>query len=387
MSERSYPESLPERIRYWLEIRARTQHWLAQRLDVDDALVARWVSKTRPKRVGRNRLRSIAEGLEIPVEYLTVGLEVPKFGSQEPALQAETRRGDSSTRRVFLVATAFKEEWQVELQHELLLVLQREQILRDVFVPAEEFDWSEQSKLQAQVVSSSDQYMGGLLIGPVFGVDRSKELVAFTRVLGKPVVFIDQNPSLRPHQIPANVCFVSVHDREGGLLAATAVLELASVHRISRVLVIAADAKGGRTDAFRATMKERARQIEVEVCKDGDFDRQSAAQHARTYLERGLNANRPFDVVFCTGDSMTMGCIDAISEIGEWQGKPKPRVIGYDGIVPTLRMASAGRVERIVVQKKRELAERSVEELLKLHKGKAEQKIVWISPYLYPRRA
>jgi ABC-type sugar transport system substrate-binding protein len=123
------------------------------------------------------------------------------------------------------------------------------------------------------------------------------------------------------------------------------------------------------------------------VSEDGKFDRWISENVAYNKLNDARRRRQPFDVIFCTADSMTLGCLDAIDRIQRWHGSAKPRVIGYDGTVTTQRLADSGRsfLARIVVQDTKELARASVEQLVRMRLGEEVDKSVWVKPYLFPR--
>lgn len=289
-------------------------------------------------------------------------------------------------RRVFLLVAAFMEEWQVELEFHLLQELRRVGLSCTILVPEESYDFAAHQALQREALQDAKNYLGGLVIIPVWGDERVRALADFTQQLSKPVVFVDQNPPLTVEQIPSNVSYVSVNDSAGGELAAKAVLELTEAQNIRRVLVISGAAKQNRWKRFVAVLKEGLKDCEVVVSEDGKFDRATSETVAYNFLIFALKKN-PFDVVFCTADSMTLGCLDAIARI-DWRGCSRPRIIGYDGIAITQRLVASGKspIARIVVQDAGEVARISVEQLTRLNQQKSPEKIVWVTPFLYPRQ-
>jgi ABC-type sugar transport system substrate-binding protein len=114
--------------------------------------------------------------------------------------------------------------------------------------------------------------------------------------------------------------------------------------------------------------------------------RESTRRLAITHFRNAIATNHPFDIVFCTSDSMTLGCLDAIAEITNWQQCPRPRLFGYDGIPATRRLAGTPGcdLERVVVQDTHDIAVAAVEQLLGLLKGEDIRGAEWIEPVLYP---
>src|SRR5262249_8337515 len=202
----------------------------------------------------------------------------------------------------------------------------------------------------------------------------------------KPVVFIDRNPPIASEDMPSNVAYVSVSDSDGGRCAAEAVLQLSREHPVKRILVMHGFTKEKRVQAFEETVKNNLK-CSIVVSEDGKFDRWISENVAYNLLTNALKEDEPFDTIYCTSDSMTMGCFDAIIRVEHWHKYPKPRVIGYDGTRVTRRLvenAERSRIARIVVQDTKELARASVEQLMRMYEGKKGE-IIWIEPHLYPR--
>ena len=126
-----------------------------------------------------------------------------------------------------------------------------------------------------------------------------------------PVVLIDRNPPPELADIPAKISYVSVSDAAGGQLAADAVLELLDGAPIRRILVVAGFANRNRHDSFHKRIKssKKLSGCEVVVTEDGKFDRWIAENVTFNLLSDALKAKKPFEVIFCTADSMTVGCL------------------------------------------------------------------------------
>jgi DNA-binding LacI/PurR family transcriptional regulator len=164
------------------------------------------------------------------------------------------------------------------------------------------------------------------------------------------------------------------------------VLELAETHTIKRILVIRGFAKNKRHEAFIRKLKMSRKLKGCEIAEeDGEFDQWTSENVAYNHIEQAEKDSKPFDVVFCTADSMTLGCLHAIRRL---QGQ-KPKVIGYDGTPTTKR--EAGNPEsplvRIVIQNSRELAGAAIARLISLSQNQVVadgKKVIWVNPTLYP---
>src|SRR5262249_9836605 len=128
---------------------------------------------------------------------------------------------------------------------------------------------------------------------------------------------------------------------------------------------------------------------EVVVTEDGRFDRWVSENVVFNLVTEALERNKPFDVIFCTADSMTVGCLDAIRRVRRWGSHAKPRVIGYDGTATTRNLIDRKRsgLARIVVQDTKALASAALDELIARHQSEPGNRpqVKWVEPYLYPR--
>jgi ABC-type sugar transport system substrate-binding protein len=318
----------------------------------------------------------------------------PKTKPLRPKMPAPQERSASRhapeaspNRRVFLIVASTTEEWQLALNNHLLLALRRHNLSCTVLVPGEDHFLGEHQALQDEVRAEASDYSGGIVVISGWPDERHDALNRFAVDVRKPVVFVDQNPpDGADTKMPWNMSYVSVNDSEGGRLAAEAALELADDRPIRRVLIISGFAKQERFLSFRKTLSEKL-SCEVVVSEDGKFDRWTSENIVFNELGDAIKTGRPFDLVFCTADSMTLGCLDAIDRIERWRGCGKPMVIGYDGTATTQRLAADARslLERVVVQDTKELARESVEQLMRMRQGDEANKINWVKPYLFPR--
>jgi DNA-binding LacI/PurR family transcriptional regulator len=290
-------------------------------------------------------------------------------------------------KRVFLIAASTTEEWQLALNNDLILSMRRSNLSCTVLVPSEDHFLGEHQALQREVLADAEDYSGGIIIISGWPEERTTQLIEFAKRLQKPLVFVDHNPSIDAEkEIPWNMSYVSISDSEGGRLAADAALEIANERPIGRILILSGFAKQKRYEVFRELISKSLK-CDMVVSEDGKFDRWISENVAYNKLNDALRRRQPFDVIFCTADSMTLGCLDAIDRIQRWHGSAKPRVIGYDGTVTTQRLADSGRsfLARIVVQDTKELARASVEQLVRMRLGEEVDKSVWVKPYLFPR--
>jgi ABC-type sugar transport system substrate-binding protein len=285
-------------------------------------------------------------------------------------------------KRTFLILAAFTEEFQVGLNFHLLKIGRESDLFMHVLCPSQDFAGFSVKAMQNTIVQNPGEYSGGILLASQFADDSGPELESFAAKIGIPVVFVDHVPPPSGDTQPKNVTWVTVRDDDGGRLAAQAVVDFEIEPQ--RILVIAGFAKSDRQDAFKEYIAKRWPKCVVRVTTDGGFSRQKAEMITTRMLREALQADQPYEVVFCTSDSMTLGCLDAINNC-EWQKHAVPQVIGYDGLEVTQRLILQGNtpLKRVVVQDQTKMADHAVRALQNLKAGQSSP-VVWIKPTLFP---
>ncbi len=294
--------------------------------------------------------------------------------------------------RVFLIVGSFNEEWQVSLNSQLMQALQQSELLCTVMVPSEDHSVEQQRSFLQSVADGDSDYLGGLVICSGWPDDLMPELFALVKQIDLPTVLVDRNPPKGLSSTPPNLSYAGVSDEKGGQLAADAVFQLSEDCRIRRILVIAGYAKRARYRAFQKKIRtsKKLKGCEVIITEDGRFDRWMAENVAYNFLTEANERRKPYDVIFCIANSMTIGCLDAIARVTNWRGAPLPKVIGYDGTATTRNFVENRRspLVRIVVQDSKEIARAAIARLILLNQKKAAgtaKNVIWVDPYLYPR--
>jgi len=287
-------------------------------------------------------------------------------------------------KRVFFIASAPTEEWQVSLEHNILVQLRSHGFRPTVFAPLVNYSPQEQDSHFREILDRSDDYVGGFAI-PIEPDRRSAEFRRFADQFGKPLVFLDNAPFERDDDYPARTRFVGVNSATGGRLAATAVTTGHGL-TVRRALVIASNTQTARQRQFRDALQGTCPDCEIVINESGRFCREPARRIAVAHFNDAIASKRPFDVVFCTSDSMALGCLDAIAQVTDWQQCQKPRLIGYDGIPATMQLTEVAgwALERVVVQDTHSIAVAAVEQLLRLLKGEDIRGAEWVEPFLHP---
>jgi ABC-type sugar transport system substrate-binding protein len=295
--------------------------------------------------------------------------------------------------RVFLILSAFKDEFQSELNYHLLKIGTATGLSLQVFCPAEDFSADAQRIAQYQVIRNAGQYSGGLVIVSQFADDALPELEEFARMVRLPLVLVDHIPPKNGDNAllssPDRVNWVTVSDTDGAEEAVRAVGEITDAPQ--QILVVAGTKKKDRQLSFEAGVKARWPKCVVTTDTDGGFNRQETEKVVRRRLTHSVERESMYDIIFCTTDTMTLGCLDAIKSV-QWAGAKVPRVIGYDGIKATRDLILRGNtpLTRVVVQNVEEMADKAIARLMALkgatghHDQPDSEPVFWVKPVLYP---
>lgn len=293
-------------------------------------------------------------------------------------LELENARDPS---RVFLLVSAFAEDWQVELEHQLVVQLGRKGYRATLFAPSHDYSATEQDDHFRDVLNRSADYVGGIVI-PIEPESRKAELLKFAHEFQKPIVFVDNAP-FGESECPDNATFVGVSSTLGGFLAAVALENaLGTDKQACTILVVAAITQVARQNEIKARLAQSRPTWKLEIDPGGMFDR----EQARTLVDRRLrNSDQTrVDAIVCTSDAMTLGCLDAIRGLNE--NEAPQVVIGYDGIAVTRGLVnnSSSPLRRVVVQDTHEIAVACATALSDLLQGITPSDFRLIRPYLYP---
>jgi len=299
------------------------------------------------------------------------------------------RYGGIRNKRIFLIVGSFTEEWQISLNRDLIQAAQRSDLLCSVLVPFEDHSVEQQRSLLQSIEVHATDYVGGIVVCSGWPDHLMEELAVIVKRLSIPIVLVDRNPPVRDSEILPKLSYVSVSDQAGGELAADAILQLTETIAVKRILVIAGFAKSRRHEAFQDGLAAagKLKGCELVVTQDGKFDRWISENVAHNQLSMASEESKPFDAVFCTADSMTLGCLDAIERLARRRKIRKPRVVGYDGTTTTKNLTDNRQspLTRVVIQDSKELAGAAITQLIKLNQSEEDaKKVIWIDPYLYP---
>jgi DNA-binding LacI/PurR family transcriptional regulator len=293
----------------------------------------------------------------------------------------------SKTNAFFLVSS-LTEEWQCELNNCIVQALRARRLTCTLFAPAEYYNIGEQQAIFARLEEDHTQYCGGIVAVSTWPPDKVNELAEWASRFQKPIVFVDQDSAFKVDSVPANIGFVSVNDEEGGELAAIALIDMFDGCALKRILVMASYAKRRRQQKFSEVIHGALEHVEIVISEDNDFNREASERTATRLINESINKKQFIDAIFCTSDSIALGCLDAISRINNWCECSLPRVVSYDGVLETRHLVQCRNtpLERILIQDAKEVARTAVEQLSLRLRGRKGQDIVWVKPYIYPRQ-
>lgn len=292
---------------------------------------------------------------------------------------------NSAKRRVFLVLAAPSEEWQMEFQKSLLAALSSYQLRHFTFMPTVTYDPGQQDRFFVELIRERREYAGGLVL-PVYPERRHKQLFDFANKIGLPVVYIDNNPG-KAENMPKNTAYVGVTAAASGEMAALALDDyIQTSGDIKRVLVLAGLTQKDRQNVFKDIVVAKYPSIKLDIDESCDFIRNTARGVATGWLDRSISRKDPIDVIFCTTDSIALGCLDAIKDVYRRSSSARPKVIGHDGVpdMRTLVSSDSSPAIRVVLQDTDDIATQAVRTLVAMINGEPFEQINTVDPRLYP---
>lgn len=292
-------------------------------------------------------------------------------------------------KRIFIVLSSYKEEWQTSLNFHLLQIAQSHGFYCEVFFPKECFNNAEQAQLLNSIAKSHHKFSGGLVVVSNCIDESYEDYRNFAKDIKVPVVFMDHDPpkldGKSPEEVLAeNIGWVTVLNEAGGRQAATLALLLGN-HK--SVLAIGGPWKQGRQIAFREELKRRKSTCSVKMRECEGFSRELAAETAFLELSKANRNNLGYDLVFCVTDELTLGCLDAIAKIN-WPPNSPPIVIGYDGTKATRSLVIEDKtpLRGIVIQDAEKIATAAVLTLIDMLGPRRKNRITYVPPASFPKR-
>lgn len=255
-------------------------------------------------------------------------------------------------------------------------------------VPDEGYDQVRQHQFLAAAVRRKASFRGAILV-PIDG--SQEDLRNFIDHFDQPVVFLD-TPPWAGERYPEHSCFVGIDGRDGGRLAAESMVhELdkafgEAVRRQGeglRLLVVGGGFHAEREEGFVERLQAPGSGLlpgaQVPCCDNhGGFRRSQGREVVEPLLRSAGERGLPYHGVFCTGDEMALGVLDAVALTGRRGVAERWVLIGYDGIPEATRIIRSGETafKNTVVQDPKQLAKEALRCLQQLEQGRLQEPVV-----------
>lgn len=283
---------------------------------------------------------------------------------------------------IFFLVVNFCEKWQVELEYSVLKASRDFNWDVTFFTALDIYTDASYENLFNRICEKREKFAGGFVI-----LHRWNERVyKIANEYMIPTVILDAGVKKYDEKYKNNrfVANVSYSDAEGGIVAAQKAVDLMCDSDKANIYVIAGPAKMERQNEFKQYIASKKPNWKVTVTLDGRFNKMNSYNICKNLLEQ---KNGPsIDMFFCTADSMTLGCLEAINKVRK---RKTPHVIGYDGIKETRNILdhdSSSPLKCLVHQDPKEVAHEGAKVLNKIIKREnIDNYFIEVKPNYYPR--
>jgi ABC-type sugar transport system substrate-binding protein len=116
------------------------------------------------------------------------------------------------------------------------------------------------------------------------------------------------------------------------------------------------------------------------------FDEAEAYRAVTLHLQKSIKTGVRIDAIFCTSDSMMLGCLRAIEQFSDIKRFQCPRLFSYDGtpVIQKLSESQKSHVARVVVQSPSAVAVAAIDCLENFLAQKQVSSPLWLTPSLFP---
>src|ERR1700755_3489275 len=97
----------------------------------------------------------------------------------------------SPHQNVFLIASSMLEEWQVELNHQLVQAIRRNGFSCTILALKTSHALDEQETVLREVLEDAESYVAGIAVISGWQPKHAEKLMGFAKSFHKPVVFVD----------------------------------------------------------------------------------------------------------------------------------------------------------------------------------------------------
>jgi DNA-binding LacI/PurR family transcriptional regulator len=328
--------------------------------------------------------------LELRNSSIAVDLFPPDLMAQLEDLNRDFSRFHAHRprrKRVAVAVSAFKKEhFFGELLRTLLLHCALRGYEAVVKLPSTNYSPAEQAKTFAELTDYVSEYDGAIIV-PIEPEKTRAEISSFVERFKKPVVFMDLDPFPDRRRYPSDSCFVGYDNERGGRMAAAALVAEIGKKGSPRILVIGAEAQGGRQESFCRAARRLIPRVRIDVSVDGHFERGAARRVAHDKIGRAAKLGDRYSAVFTTNDEMALGVLDTLESVPSHISRGVV-VVGFDGIREAVDIIDQGsRLVATVRQDSYKMADEVVGILAGALAGNGRRNRTLLDPELHhPRR-
>lgn len=284
--------------------------------------------------------------------------------------------------RAFLMTSAFSQKYYVAaFVQSLHSVFDRDGIDLVLKVPDRDYDASAQSHHLDRLLDRKHDYMGGIIVASE--VHRLREdLTMFCRKSRLPVVFTDLEPFDKESDYPDNSAYIGYDTGELGELAGKWLVAQLRGKRRPRVLIIASREHSSRQERCERILRRELADVVITTNDRCDFTRSRAYDAVCAYV-RQLDSRQCLSAIFCTNDEMALGAVEALSVSSP--ATQATVVVGIDGVLEAKVLIDTANspLRATVVQDTHRLAVNVVDHLIKMHRGRAVPKRMFLHAEVY----
>jgi ABC-type sugar transport system substrate-binding protein len=278
----------------------------------------------------------------------------------------QTRQGCAG-KRVFLIISAFSQQYLAEMLRNLHRVLDHRGYELVVKIPERDYSSRSQVRHLQGILRRRRDYLGGFIVpAEVAGI--RGDLAEFCAKAAMPVVFMDDEPFAAEQDYPANTAYVGYDAGEIGAAAAEWVIGYLGRSGEPAPAVLAIGGVGYQSRQHRFMEVLRGKVASVQIVEDtAEFDRSCARDVVSKHLNRFRATGQVLRVIFCANDEMALGAVDALL-CAEHRNGPETVVVGVDGSPQARALIDSGTtpLRATVVQDSYRVAETAVDLLERL---------------------
>ena len=209
------------------------------------------------------------------------------------------------------------------------------------------------------------------------------EIIEKVKTKNIPVVFINREPMPEDMQQYDKATYVGSDAKQAGTYQGEIILETATqgdINMDGKISYISITGEvccvdvGRRTEYSIKALTDAGKEVELLLTQRGDWLEDMGYDITYTALEQ---FGKKIEVVFAENDSMALGAMTAIEELGRKVGKDI-YVVGVDAIDEVVPLVEAGRITGTVLNNYVNHAHAAIDAAIDLANGKTIDKYIWI---------